>query len=54
MNESNNDAPTENGGNNTRNNKTGFQYATGTTTTTQNNTGRPTNARNRGRNGQRD
>ena len=54
MNESNNDAPTDNDGNNTRNSQSGFQDATCTTTATQNNTGRPTNARNRGRNGQRD
>ena len=54
MNESNNDAPTDNDGNNTRNSQSGFQDATCTTTATQNNTGRPTNAGNRGRNGQRD
>ena len=54
MNENNNDAPTENGDNNTRNNQRWFQDTTGTTMATQNNTDMPTNARNRGRNGQRD
>ena len=54
MSENNNDIPTGNNGNNTNNNQRGFQNTICTTTATHNNTGRPTNVRNRGRKGQRD